>query len=82
MPEGGNKTERNPGWEYGLQWYQTQSNGESNELHSTKPSQMVSCCLSTQVAKKVSQMDRIDQMESNGLQSTKPIQIVKWCLVA
>ena len=55
---------------------------ESNGPHSTKPSQMVSCCLSTQAVKKVSRMDRIDQMESNGLHSTKPSQMVKWILVA
>ena len=50
---------------------------ESNGLHSTKRSQMVSGCVSTQAAKQVSQMDQIDQMESNGLHSTKPSQIVR-----
>ena len=54
----------------------------SNGLHSTKPGQMVSCCISTQALKQVSRMDQIDQMESNGLHSTKPGQMVKWHLVA
>ena len=45
---------------------------------------MVSCCLSWEAVKQVSQMDQIDQMESNGLHSTKPSngQMVKWCHVA
>ena len=38
---------------------------------------MVSCCLSWEAVKQVSQMDQIDQMESNGLHSTKPSQMVK-----
>ena len=54
---------------------------ESNGLHSTKPGQTVSCCLSTQAVKQVSRMDQIDQMESNGFHSIKPGQMVKWCLV-
>ena len=33
---------------------------------------MVSCCLSSEAVKQVSQMDQIDQMESNELHSTKP----------
>ena len=50
---------------------------ESNGLDSTKRSQMVSCCISTQALKQVSRMDQIDHMESNGLHSTQPNQMVK-----
>ena len=55
---------------------------ESNGLHSTKPGQMASCCLSTQAVNQVSRMDHINQMESNGLHSIKPSQMVKWYLAA
>ena len=58
------------------------SNGIEWTPHSTKPSQMVSCCISTQALKQVSRMDQIDQMESSGLHSIKPGQMVKWRLVA
>ena len=48
---------------------------ESNGLHSTKASQVVSCCISTRALKQASRMDQIDQMESNG-----PIRLslIKW----
>ena len=51
---------------------------ESNGLHSTKPCQMVSCCLSTQVVKQVSRMDQIEQVSRMDQIDQMPSQMVKW----